>query len=109
MDSFVVKTTEGDMDSMSFLEDLLERVWPYAADDVNFRLLDPWNATLSVTYVIQPFDIEKTIDYQFSLTTAELRMGCLGTEHIDEGEADIEALAEEIDSAVYEDFKSEVW
>ena len=109
VDSFIVRTTQGDMDSLSFLEELLEQVWPYAADDVNFSLLDGENATLSVTYVIQPFGVEKTIDYQFSLTSTELRMGCLGTEHIDDGEADITALAEHIDSEVYEDFRSEIW
>lgn len=108
MSDFLVKTTDGDKTPIEFLCDLLEQVWPYAADDVNFSLSYPSNATLSVTYVIQPFGVEKTTDYSFGLTPTELRMGFLGNEALDE-EVDIEALAEHIGSEVYEDLRSEIW
>lgn len=108
MSDFLIETTDGDKTPIDFLEDLLEQVWPYAADDVDFRLRDGCNATLSVTYVIQPFGVEKTIDYSFSLTPTELGMGCLGSESLDE-EVDLEALTGRIESEVYEDFRSEIW
>lgn len=108
MSDFHINTTEGYKTPIEFLEDLLEQVWPYAADDVDFSLIDGRNATLSVTYVIQPFGVEKTIDYAFSLTPTELRMGCLGNGDLDE-KVDLEALAGHIDSEVYEDFRSEIW
>ncbi len=108
MSDSLIGTTDGDKTPIEFLEDLLEQVWPYAADDVDFSLTDPCNATLSVTYVIQPFAVEKTIDYSIRITPTELRMGCLGTEALDE-EVDIEALAGHIESEVYEDFRSEIW
>lgn len=107
MSDSLIGTTDGDKTPIEFLEDLLEQVWPYAADDVNFSLTDPCNATLSVTYVIQPFAVEKTIDYSIRITPTELRMGCLGTEALDE-EVDIEALTGHIESEVYEDFRSEI-
>ena len=106
MSDFHINTTEGDKTPIEFLADLLEQVWPYAAEDVDFSLTDGCNATLSVTYIVQPFGIEKTIDYEISVTPTELRVGCLGSESFDE-KVDIEALAGYIDSEVYEDFRSE--
>lgn len=107
MSDFLVKMTDGDKTPIQPARDrFLTR--PPAADDVNFSLSYPSNATLSVTYVIQPFGVEKTIDYSLSLTPTELRMGCLGDESLDE-EVDIEALAEHIGSEVYEDLRSEIW
>lgn len=106
MSYFTINTTEGEMSSIWFLEELLGRVWPSAADDVVYSFLDDCNATVSVTYVIQPFGIEKTIDYAFRLTPTSLRLGYLGTEPLD-GEVDIKELAKTIDSEIYEDFRSE--
>lgn len=108
MSDFLIETTDGDKTPIEFLEDLLEQVCPCAADDVSFSLIDPCNATLSVTYVIQPFGVEKTIDYEMSITPTELRMGCLGYEALDE-KVDLENLAGRIESEVYEDFRSEIW
>lgn len=107
MSDFLISTTEGDKTPVEFLEDLMERIWPYAADWVELSLIDDSNATLSVAYVIQPFGIEKIINYAFSLTPTSLLMGYLGTEPLD-GEVDIKELAKTIDSAIYEDFRSEV-
>ena len=107
MSGFLIETTDGDKTPIEFLEDLLEQVWPYAADDVDFSLIDGCNATLSVTYVIQPFGVEKTTDYEIHLTATKLRMGCLGNEALDEA-VDLEALAGYIDSEIYEDFRAEI-
>ena len=57
-----------------FLEEVFERVWPEGADNVDFSLTGDCTLDVSVTYIIEPFDIVKTCDYWCKLTPGELKL-----------------------------------
>lgn len=107
MSDFIIHTNEGDMTSNEFLEELLWLVWPPDADMVDFELEDDYKGCLSVTYVIDPFDISKTIDYEVSVSPNELRVSCVDAVSLT-GVVDLKELAGIVCSWVREDFRSEL-
>lgn len=108
MSDFIVHTNEGDKPSAEFLEELSWLVWPPDSDMVEFALEDDDKGCLSVTYVIEPFDISKTIDYEVSVYPNELRVSCIGAVPLGKT-VDLKELAVIVGSRIYEDFRSEIW
>lgn len=107
MSDFIIHTTEGDMTPDEFLEKLSASVWPANADRAEFELEGEDRGCLSVTYVLEPFGLAKTIDYGLSVSSNELRVSFIGAVPLD-GAVDFKELAGIVGSYVYEDFKSEI-
>lgn len=107
MSDFIIHTNEGDMTPDEFLDELSWLVWPPNADMVDFEPGGDDEGCLSVTYVIEPFGISKTIDYTVSVYPNELQVSCLDSTPLD-GIVNLKELAKIIESRVYEDFRSEL-
>lgn len=104
---FTVQTTNGDMTPVGFLEELSETLWPTHADMVDGVLTSDYTCDLSVTYVIEPFGIAKTNDYEVRVCPDKLHVSALGDISFDDSPVDVEELARVVDSLVYEDFREE--
>ena len=104
---FTVQTINGDTDPAWFLEELSDNIWPTHADMVESVLTSDYTCDLSVTYVIEPFWIEKTICYAIRVFPDKLHVSALGDIPFDDSPVDIEELARVVDSRIYEDFREE--
>lgn len=100
---FLIQTTEGVMTPPAFLEEVFEIVWPDNADNVDFSLVTDTAVEVSVTYVIEPFGVVKTVDYIANLAPGELKLSCGDVFSIAKN-VEVGGLASDIGDALYEDF-----
>ena len=105
--NFTVQTTNGDMTPVEFLEELSETLWPTHADMVEANITSDYTFDLSVTYVIEPFGVAKTIDYEVRVYPDKLHVSVPDDISFDDSPVDIDELAQVVDSLVYEDFREE--
>jgi hypothetical protein len=99
----LVQTTGGPMTPATFLEEVFENVWPDDADMFEFSLKTDTTLECSVTYVVEPFGIVKTIDYEALLDPDRLAVTC-GDVFSIAGVVNVYELAESISNALYADF-----
>ena len=90
-----------------FLEEVFERVWPEDADNVDFSLTGDYTLDVSVTYIIEPFDIVKTVDYWGKLVPGELKLSS-GDDVSTTGVLDIGELATAVSHVLRDAFVDEV-
>ena len=101
--NFLIQTTDGVMTPPCLLEEVFENVWPDNADNVDFSLVTDTSLEVSVTYVIEPFGVVKTLDYIVNLKPGTLSLSC-GDTFSTKGVVTVGKLAADISDALYEDF-----
>lgn len=91
-----------------FLEDVFGRVWPEDAESLDFTLTGDYTFDVSVTYIIEPFDIVKTVDYWGKLVPGELKLSS-GDDVPTTGVLDIGELATTVSDILRDDFVEETF
>ena len=103
----MIRTMDGDMTPAEFLDAVFEDVWPQGAEEVSFDRTGECEGTLTVTYVLQPFEIEHTLAYPIEVDDLALRIVPFDAVSI-WGIVNISAVVRAVDSLVYKDFRLEV-
>lgn len=64
------------LNTTEFLDELSRLVWPSDSDTADFAPEGDNKGCLSATYVLEPFRVSKTIDYEVNVCPNELRASC---------------------------------